>query len=90
MGPEQYGNLCGATGSDPCYELALKGGLPVAYLFDAPGVSVEHQLSFVEDNLVVGAFVVDVAIYFIISMLFVAFVSRGRSGLTGITERAKS
>jgi hypothetical protein len=55
-GPDlvQYGNLCGAAALDPCYKPALKGGFPVAYLFDAPGVSRERQLAFGEDKLHVG------------------------------------
>lgn len=71
MGPEQvqYGNLCGAAGSDPCYQPALKGGFPFAYLVDAPGVSVERQLSFGEDTLHEGALVADIASYFAILML---------------------
>jgi hypothetical protein len=38
VGPElaQYGNLCGPRADVPCYKPALKGGFPVAYLFDAP------------------------------------------------------
>ncbi|MYN18416.1 hypothetical protein GTP81_16825 [Rugamonas sp. FT107W] len=76
-GPQlvQYGNLCGVTALEPRYQLALKGGFPVAYLFDAPGVSVEGQLSFGEDNLFVGALIADVAMYFATSMLAIFVVS---------------
>src|SRR5437764_11469751 len=68
MGPELagYGNLCGPSAADPCYKPVLKGGFPVAYLFDAPGVSVERQLAFGEDKLFIGALVFDIAIYFAI------------------------
>jgi hypothetical protein len=71
IGPErvEYGNLCGPGGSDPCYEPALKGGFPAAFLFDAPGVSVERQLAFVEDKLSAGALVLDIAVYFTIVLL---------------------
>ena len=81
MGPElaAYGNLCGRSGSDPCYEPVLKGGFPAAYLFDAPGVSVERQLAFVEDNLFVGPLVLDVAIYFALILFAIAAVSHRRS-----------
>lgn len=60
-GPErvQYGNLCGATAMEPCTRPWLKGGFPVAYLFDAPGVSVENQLAFVEDDFRPAAFALD-------------------------------
>jgi hypothetical protein len=36
---EQYGNLCGSGGNDPCYQPVLKGGFPVA--------RVRHLLSSV-------------------------------------------
>jgi hypothetical protein len=64
-GPEQvvFSNLCGPTSSDLCYRPVLKGGFPVAYLFDAPGVSVEDQLAFGEDNFHPGAFVADMIAY---------------------------
>ena len=64
-GPEQvvYSNLCGPTTSELCYKSVLKGGFPVAYLFDAPGVSVEDQLAFVEDNFHAWPFALDAAAY---------------------------
>jgi len=64
-GPElgQFGNLCGPTSDDPCLEPLLKGGYPVAYLFDTPGLSVEHRLSFGEDMFYLGAFTVNSAVY---------------------------
>ncbi|WP_306393866.1 hypothetical protein [Telluria beijingensis] len=69
-GPElvSYGNLCGPTADDPCHVPALKGGFPVAYLVDAPGISVERRLGFGEDTLRPGALVVDIAVYFAIIM----------------------
>lgn len=71
MGPEQvaYGNLCGPTASDPCYRPALKGGFPVAYLYDAPGVSVERRLAFGEDKLDRSGLLLDVILYFAMCML---------------------
>jgi hypothetical protein len=79
-GPEQvqYGNLCGPAASDPCYKPALKGGFPIAYLFDAPGVSRERQLAFGEDTLRVGALITDVAVYFAIFMGLAWVVTRRR------------
>jgi len=59
----QFGNLCGPTSDDPCLEPLLKGGYPVAYLFDTPGLSVEHRLSFGEDMFYLGAFTVNSAVY---------------------------
>ena len=72
----QYGNMCGASTSDPCYKPALTGGFPVAYLYDAPGVSRERQLSFIEDKLHVGALVANVAVYFAILVLIAWTISR--------------
>jgi len=78
IGPELvvYGNMCGPNGSDFCYKPVLKGGFPVAYLFDAPGVSRERQLAFGEDHLSVGALVLDIAIYFAIALFVMVLVSR--------------
>ena len=81
VGPDlaAYGNLCGPSAADPCYKPALKGGFPVAYLFDAPGVSVERQLSFGEDTVFVGALVLDIAIYFAIALFAILVHSHRRS-----------
>ena len=66
VGPEQvvYSNLCGPTASELCYKPVLKGGFPVAYLFDAPGISVEDQLALWEDHVHKGALGIDIGIYF--------------------------
>ncbi|NHZ32942.1 hypothetical protein [Massilia rubra] len=79
-GPQlaQYGNLCGPAATDPCYKPVLKGGFPVAYLLDAPGVSRERQLAFVEDHLSPAGLILDVAVYFV-TLLIALFVARGRS-----------
>lgn len=79
-GPEmvEYGNMCGPTSSDPCHEPELKGGFPIAYLIDAPGVSVEHQLSLGEDDLRPEALALDVALY-VAAILCVVWVVSGRS-----------
>ena len=70
-GPEEvvYSNLCGPTMSDLCYKKVLKGGFPIAYLFDAPGVSVEDQLAFGEDNFRGRAFLIDFAAYLAVILL---------------------
>jgi hypothetical protein len=81
VGPEltAYGNLCGPAAADPCYKPVLKGGFPVAYLYDAPGVSVERQLSFGEDKLSLGALLIDIVIYLAIVLLAILLVSNYRS-----------
>jgi hypothetical protein len=78
-GPElsEYGNLCGPTSSDSCYQPALKGGFPIAYLYDTPGVSVEHQLSLGEDTLHPAALALDVAFYFAAILFIVWIAARG-------------
>jgi hypothetical protein len=87
-GPElsSYGNMCGPTASDPCYQPALKGGFPLAYLVDVPGVSVEHQLSFAEDHLRLEALSIDIASYFA-AILFVVWIAARGSRLTGRSRR---
>jgi heme/copper-type cytochrome/quinol oxidase subunit 2 len=67
--------------------IALKGGFPVAYLFDAPGISVERQLSFGEDELFVGALIIVIAIYWAIVLLTILVVSRYRSARMQATHR---
>ena len=91
VGPEviEYGNLCGAGNSDPCYKPVLKGGFPIAYLFDAPGVSVERQLAFVDDKLVVGRLVLDIAVYFALALLVIPVVSHRRSARMEAARRAR-
>jgi hypothetical protein len=67
-GPElaAYGNLCGPRADDPCLEPVLKGGYPLAYLVDTPGIAVERKLAFVEDQLLPSALILDIAIYFML------------------------
>jgi hypothetical protein len=89
-GPEQvqYGNLCGPTSSDPCYRPVLKGGFPFAYLFDAPGVSVEGKLSFVEDTLHPEALLLDITVYFVAILLLFTAASRYGSARKSDATRA--
>jgi HAMP domain-containing protein len=61
---------------DSDFRPVLKGGFPLAYLFDMPGVSVQGKLSFGEDILSVGALVFDIAIYFAIILLITEALSR--------------
>jgi len=76
-GPEmvRYSDLCTAADPGPCYKPALKGGFPLAYLFDAPGISVERKLAF-EDRLDGGALVFDIAVYFLICLAAPAVLRR--------------
>jgi hypothetical protein len=87
-GPEllPYGNMCGANSNEACYEPALNGGFPLAYLTDMPGVSVQHQLSFGEDTLHPAALVLDIAFY-IAAILIVGRLASRISRLTGRPTR---
>jgi len=89
VGPEQaaYGNLCGPYTDDPCLEPVLKGGFPFAYLFDAPGISVERQLAFIEDQLHIGALILDIAIYFAIVLAAMLAVHRAITRLKSAPSR---
>lgn len=80
IGPEQvqHGNLCGAPRFDPCYKPALKGGFPIGYLYDQPGISVEGKLAFIEDKLYIGAFLANLSFYFAALMLIGWIVERRR------------
>ncbi len=88
-GPEQvvYGNLCGPTMSDLCYKPVLKGGYPIAFLFDAPGVSVEDQLSFGEDHVRLDAFAADVAVYLVVLIAIVLAARRSLAPRAGFRHR---
>ena len=83
VGPElaQYG--------DSDYRPVLKGGFPFAYLFDAPGISVERQLSFVEDKLFAGALILDIAIYFASVLPTILVISRRRSARKQAASRVR-
>ena len=62
FGPELgvYGNLCGPSGNELCYEAILNGGLPIPYFFDDPATSVQRVLHFGEDQIKVIPFMIDV------------------------------
>ena len=82
VGPElaRYG--------DSDYKPVLKGGFPVAYLFDAPGISVERQLSFGEDTLSAGALILDIAFYLAFVLLSALLISHRRSARKQAARRA--
>jgi hypothetical protein len=70
-GPELVvvGNLCGPNTDEFCYAPVLKGGFPLAYIYDTPGVSVEGKLSLMEDHFRAGRFLLDVLMYFALGMV---------------------
>jgi hypothetical protein len=87
-GPEllAYGNMCGPTSSDECYQPALKGGYPFAYLTDVPGVSVENDLFLGQDDLRFEALAFDIAFYFAAIHIVIWVATRSRR-LTGRFRR---
>jgi hypothetical protein len=58
----------------------LRGGFPVAFLFDRPGVSVEHQLHFGEDVLRIDSLALNTALHFVAVMLLAYTVMLPRKG----------
>ncbi len=46
-----------------CPEPVLNAGWPASYLYDTLGVSVERQLSFMEDSIRTGPFLADSAFF---------------------------
>ena len=85
VGPEvgMYGNVCGPSGNEPCYQELLKGGFPIPYLFDNPGVSVRGQLSFFEDDFHVFPFILDNLFYIIVLGLVLIIASNTMGRLRG-------
>jgi hypothetical protein len=77
FGPEElpYGNLCGRAGNELCLEPVLNGGFPFPFLFDAPGVTRERQLAFVDDDLRTLPFVLNVVVYFFAVLLINTLVT---------------
>ena len=49
-----------------CPEPKLNGGWPAPFLFDNPGISVERQLGFFEDDFRAAPFAADVAFYLLL------------------------
>lgn len=80
-GPEvaAYGDMCGATQDQPCMKPRLNGGYPWAYLFDAPGISVEDRLSFGEDEFRMYPFLADLVTYLAVFAVGTHLVRRARS-----------
>ena len=77
-GPELVvvGNLCGPKADEFCYKPVLKGGFPLAYIYDAPGVSVEGKLSIGEDKFRGRGFLVDVLLYFAVAIAVITALTR--------------
>jgi hypothetical protein len=81
-GPElaEHGNFCGSTKDRLCMKPRLSGGFPLAYLFDAPGISVEGQLSFGEDEFRTAPFLFDLAVYIAVITVGAGVMRRVRVG----------
>ena len=83
-GPElaSYGNLCGPSSDQDCLEPVLNAGLPLAYLFDQPGVSVERKLFILQDNFRPLPFTLDFLVYLSLVTLALFIAGRRRTKTT--------
>jgi hypothetical protein len=81
LGPEDvaYSNLCDASHQRNCLQPQLSAGLPLPFLFDTPGLSVERQLSFLEDEFRPAPFWLDVAAFALFWLLVQGGVRRLRA-----------
>jgi hypothetical protein len=84
----EYDNLCGPGHTTPCYQPALKGGFPFAYSFDAPGVSRERQLAFIEDTLRADALFFDIGVYFAVILVAGVAILGGRLAHSPASNRS--
>jgi hypothetical protein len=84
---EAYGTLSSPASDEGCYKPVLKGGFPFAFLFDAPGISVQGKLSFGEDTLRPVVSALDIAVYLAVVLPAVRTASRCRSAFVRATNR---
>jgi len=79
-----FGNVCGPSGEERCYEPVLNAGFPLPYFFDNPSISARGNLALLEDDFRILPFLVDVDLIGIVSlaMLFAGrrYLIRRRSG----------
>ncbi len=61
-----------------CPEPKRNGGWPAPYLFDSPGISIERQISFFEDDFRPGPFWANVAFYLLLLLGLQRVVARLR------------
>ncbi len=59
-----------------CPEPVLNAGWPAPFLYDTPGISVERQLSFMEDSFRSGPFLADSAFFALLLMAFSSLFSQ--------------
>jgi hypothetical protein len=78
---------CGPRGKDYCFDPVLKGGFPIAYLYDTP-FGRTGTLSRSEDNFRRGPFLLDVLIYFAAFVLGRETVARLRARRSRLPEVA--
>lgn len=76
----EVSNLC--EGSDagpdgPCYQLLPKGGFPITYAWDTPNISVQGNLSLVEDRFEMKFIILNFGVYFIL-FWGIGFLTRKR------------
>ncbi len=58
-----FGNVCDAQSWVECYRPRVSAGFPFAFIFDKPGITVEDNASFLEDDIRLLPFVMNVWLY---------------------------
>lgn len=71
----EYGNLCGPESDQPCLLPREAAGYPIFYLIDKPGISVEHAVSFAEDEFRISRFITNV-LFWSLMVLFLDFLGK--------------
>ena len=84
-----YNNECRTPAGGRCVEPREAAGLPFAFVFDTPGVSVEHQVSIVEDEARAGPFLAGVALVWMALCAAGWFASRRAPGRLWDRVRAR-
>lgn len=69
----KFGAECNIEQWMLCYHPRLTAGFPFAFYFDFPGVSVENQIGFLEDEFRLYPFLIDLWIYYL--LLFTSYHS---------------
>jgi hypothetical protein len=81
----EYGNMCGSKSDQPYFIPREAAGLPLLYLYDRTGVSVEHSVRFGEDELNVPNFGANLIFLSLISFAFLfqakKFLGRVKKGI---------
>ena len=73
----RYGNLCNIEEWMHCYQPREAAGFPFPYVFDVPGVSVEHIVSLaMEDEFRLLPFLIDIWFYFLLLIVTLSYFTK--------------